>query len=291
MKGCFTAIITPFLKEKVDYESLEKLIEYQIAQGIDGLVPCGTTGESPTLSETEKEKVIRFIIEKVGKRVKVIAGTGGNCTASSVKKSIDSKKMGVDAILLVAPYYNKPTQEGLFQHYSTIAKAVGDDVEVILYNIPGRSVINIEIDTIKRLFEIKNITTIKEAAGDVDYASRVLKSVPQAHLLSGNDSLNLPLYAIGGAGCISVVSNIYPHLVKKMWEYAENSNMKDATKLHYSLWNLCESLFQETNPIPIKEACYQKKLIASPELRLPMTRCTSKLAEKIKENITNCDLL
>lgn len=287
MKGCFTAIITPFLNGAVDYQSLEKLIEHQIKLGIDGIVPCGTTGESPTLTHQEHEEVIKYVINKVNGRVKVIAGTGSNSTAECLLMSTQAEKAGADALLLVAPYYNKPTQQGLYHHYSEIAKAVG--IEIIIYNIPGRSSVNVEVETFKKLFEHKNITTVKEASGSVDYASEILNAIPEIDLLSGNDSLNLPLLSIGSVGCISVLSNIYPDLVKKLYQLHGEGKNKEAQKLHFDLWDLCQALFKETNPIPIKKACHLKKLISSAEMRLPLVPCQDQLSEKIK-NLLDKDI-
>lgn len=285
MKGCFTAIITPFLNGAIDYQSLEKLIENQIELGIDGIVPCGTTGESPTLSHKEHDDVVKYVVKKVNGRVKVIAGTGSNSTAECLSMSVEAEKAGADALLLVAPYYNKPTQQGLYHHYSEIAKAVG--IEIIIYNIPGRASINVEVETLKKLFQHKNITTVKEASGSVDYACTILNAIPEIHLLSGNDSLNLPLLSIGSVGCISVLSNIYPDLVKKLYQLHGEGKNQEAKKLHFDLWDICHALFEETNPIPIKKACQIKKLIASAEMRLPLVTCSDKLSEKIENLLTS----
>ncbi len=285
MKGCYTAIVTPFKNGKVDYNSLEKLIEFQIAGGMDGVVPCGTTGESPTLSHEEHRKVVEFTCEIVNKRIKVIAGSGSNSTQESIELSIFADELGVDGLLIVSPYYNKPTQLGLLNHYQSIAEKV--KAEIVIYNIPGRTSVLIENQTIEELSAIPNITTVKEATGNIDVVSDLISRNPNLHILSGNDSMNLPIYSIGGVGCISVLSNIFPKELKSLYDNYQKGNYDLAKKMHYQLWQLGKALFLETNPIPIKAACHLKGIIESPEIRLPLTPASNKVVEEITRLLKN----
>ena len=264
--GSITALVTPFKKGKVDEKALQKIVRYQIEHGTDGLVPCGTTGESPTLSHEEHRRVIEIVVDAAAKKVPVIAGTGSNSTEEAVALTSFAKKSGADAALLATPYYNKPTQEGLYRHYEKVAKSV--DIPVILYNIPGRSVVNIAPETIARLAKIPNIVAVKEASGSMDQTSHIL-SLCNLTVLSGDDSLTLPLLALGAKGVISVLSNILPGEVSKMVDSYFAGNYEKAKALHYKLFALCRAMFIETNPIPIKRAM---KLLGfcEDELRLPL---------------------
>lgn len=264
--GSITALVTPFKKGKVDEKALQKIVRYQIAHGTDGLVPCGTTGESPTLSHEEHRRVIEIVVDAAGKKVPVIAGTGSNSTDEAVSLTAYAKKAGADAALLATPYYNKPTQEGLYRHYEKVAKSV--DIPIILYNIPGRSVVNIAPETIARLAKIPNIVAVKEASGSMDQTSNIL-SLCQLTILSGDDSLTLPLLALGAKGVISVLSNLLPGEVSQMVDSYFAGKYEKAKALHYKLFALCRAMFIETNPIPIKRAM---KLLGfcEDELRLPL---------------------
>ncbi len=264
--GSITALVTPFKKGKVDGKSLQKIVEYQIKEGTDGLVPCGTTGESPTLSHEEHRRVIEIVVDTANKKVPVIAGTGSNSTEEAISLTTFAKKAGADGALLAAPYYNKPTQEGLFRHYEKVAKSV--DIPIVLYNIPGRSVVNISPETIARLSKIPNIIAVKEASGSMDQTSHIL-SLCRMTVLSGDDSLTLPLLALGGKGVISVLSNILPGEVSQMVDAYFAGNHEKAMALHYKLFALCRAMFIETNPIPIKRSM---KLLGfcEDELRLPL---------------------
>ncbi len=282
MKGCFTAIVTPFKDGAVDYPSLAKLIVTQAEAGITGIVPCGTTGESPTLSHEEHDQIVEFVIKEAKRnQLKVIAGTGSNSTAECLRLSKHAEAAGADGILVVSPYYNKPTQQGLYQHYKTIAEAVR--CELVIYNIPGRTSVNIAIETFKSLSALKNFNTVKEATGSVDYASSLLSNVPSLDLLSGNDSLNLPLASIGGVGCISVLSNIFPAAVKRLFTLHTAGNPQAAAKLHYQLLPIVETLFLETNPIPVKTACLMRGLIATAEVRMPLLSTSSDVRKRLEE--------
>ena len=280
MKGCYTAIVTPFKNGKVDYASLEKLIEFQIAEGIDGVVPCGTTGESPTLSHSEHKEVVRFTHQLVNKRIKVVAGSGSNSTEESLSLSAFADELGVDGLMMVCPYYNKPTQEGLYQHYKAVAEKV--KAEVIIYNIPGRSSISVDNATILRLAEIENITTVKDATNNLDLSADLLHRNPNLHLLSGNDNMNFPLYSIGAHGCVSVLSNVFPKEVKQMYDFAQNGKWLEARELHYKFWDLGKALSAETNPIPIKAACHLRKIIEDGEIRLPLVKASKEVVSRLE---------
>ncbi len=264
--GSITALVTPFKNDKVDEKTLTSLVRRQIDEGTDGLVPVGTTGESPTLSHKEHERVIEVVIEAAGGKVPVIAGTGSNSTDEAVAMTRFAKKAGADAALLVTPYYNKPTQEGLYRHYEKIAKSV--DIPIILYNIPGRSVVSMTPETVARLSKIRNIVAIKEATGNMDQASHIL-SLCDMTVLSGDDSMTLPLLALGAKGVISVASNLVPGAVSQMVDAFFAGKLAQAQAMHLKLFPLCRALFIETNPIPVKRAMKLAGL-CSDEIRLPL---------------------
>jgi 4-hydroxy-tetrahydrodipicolinate synthase len=266
-EGSITALVTPFKNGKLDEKSLVKIVRDQIARGTDGLVPVGTTGESPTLSYEEHERVIDVVVDAAGGDVPVIAGTGANSTDEAIMLTKYAKKAGADGSLLVSPYYNKPTQEGLFRHYEAIAKAV--DIPIVLYNVPGRTAVTIMPETVARLSKIPTIVAIKEATGSMDIASHIL-SLCDIDVLSGDDSLTLPLMAIGAKGVISVASNAVPDAVAKMVDLWRSGDVEGARAAHLKLFPLFRALFFETNPIPVKRAM---KLLGhcSDEVRLPLT--------------------
>lgn len=268
-KGAFVAIVTPFRDGKVDEETLRQLIEFQIAEGTDGIVPCGTTGESATLSFEEHERVIEITIEQVQKRVPVIAGTGSNNTAEAIRLTRHAYKAGADAVLMISPYYNKPTQEGLYRHFAKVAAEV--DIPIILYNIPGRTAVNMEPETIERLSRIPNIVGIKEASGSMKQIMDIIaRCGDDFTVLSGEDYLTFPLMSVGGKGVISVVSNIAPKDMSKMCRLALEGKWDEARALCYKLLPLCHILFCETNPVPVKAALAMMKKIPSEEVRLPL---------------------
>jgi len=257
-QGVFTAMITPFRDGQVDYDRLTEHVRFQIEGGVDGLVPVGTTGESPTLAHDEHRKVIEHVVtaakkiaDEVGRKVQVIAGTGSNSTVEATQLTQYAAQVGADGALMVNPYYNKPTQEGLYRHFMTVADAV--DIPIVLYNIPGRTSITMTPATVARLNEHKNIVTIKEATGQMDIASEIL-SICDIHVLSGDDSLTLPLMSLGGRGVISVLSNLVPDKVKAMVDMARQGKFAVASQMHKDLFGLCKAMFIETNPIPIKAA-------------------------------------
>ncbi len=268
-KGSIVAIVTPFKNDRVDEATLKKLIEFQIKSGTNGIVPCGTTGESPTLSHEEHKRVIELCIETVNGRVPVIAGTGSNSTAEAIELTKHAAKAGADGALIVSPYYNKPTQEGLFRHFRAIAKGV--NIPIILYNIAGRTGVNIEPMTMARIAtECKNIIGVKEASGSLEQMQVIRNVCPKNFiLLSGDDALTLPLLGIGGVGVISVAANIIPKDIVKLIETFNKGQLKEAQAIQNKLIPLIKSLFLETNPIPVKEALGMMGF-CSPDLRLPL---------------------
>lgn len=272
-----TAMATPFSEDgKLDFDGAKELASYLIEHGSDGLVVAGTTGESPTLTFYEKIELYRCIKEAVDNRAPVIAGTGSNSTASAIKLSKEAAKAGVDGLMLVAPYYNKPSQEGLYQHFKSVAEAT--DLPVILYNIPSRTGCNMLPDTVLRLAEIKNIVAIKEASGDIDQATAILKQAPADFLLySGDDSLALPLMAVGGYGVISVASHIVGEKMKLMINKFIDGDTAQAAKLHRELYPIFKILFITSNPVPLKEALRLLGLPSGP-VRLPLVNAS--LTEK-----------
>ncbi|MEM9347264.1 MAG: 4-hydroxy-tetrahydrodipicolinate synthase [Planctomycetota bacterium] len=268
--GAYTALITPFNADgsAVDYDRLKANVTYQIDQGIDGVVPVGTTGESPTVSHDEHNKIITAVVEAAGGKVQVIAGTGSNNTAEALATTKHAKDVGADAALMVNPYYNKPTQEGLYRHFMTIADQVG--LPIVLYNIPGRTNVTMSPDTVARLYQHDMIVAIKEATGSLDMASEIASrcDIP---IISGDDSLTLPLISIGGKGVISVLSNLLPAKVKALVKAGLSNNLLAARALHHELFHLCKGLLTlSTNPIPIK-AAMKMTGVDTGAVRLPLT--------------------
>ena len=288
-KGSIVAIVTPFRNGKVDEKALGNLIEWHIKQGTNGIVPCGTTGESATLDYEEHHRVIKFTVEAVNKRVPVIAGTGANATDETIMITKEAKKSGADAALVVAPYYNKPTQEGLYRHYKAVAEAV--KIPLILYNVPGRTAVNILPSTVARLAEIKNIVAIKEATGDMKQASEIIRLCGnRITVLSGDDFTTLPLMALGGKGTISVSANVAPKLVSQMCALWEKGRFDEARKLHFKLEPLNAAMFIETNPIPVKTALALMGKIQE-EFRLPLCEMAPANREKLKAVLKDMKLI
>ena len=280
-KGSMVAIITPFdAKGQVDEEKYRQLIEFQIANGTDVIVPCGTTGESATLDYKEHDRVIQICIEQVAKRVPVIAGTGSNSTAEAIELSQHAKEMGADGVLLVSPYYNKPSQEGLFQHYKAIAEAVS--LPQVLYNVPGRTGMNMEAKTTIRLAEFANIVAIKEASGNVTQASEILdKAGDKIDVLSGDDFLTLPLMACGAKGVISVTANIMPKEVKAMVTAVQQGRWDEARKMHLKMLDIHNAMFIESNPVPVKTAASLMGKCGA-DVRLPLVPMQPTTLDKLK---------
>ncbi|GAB4432958.1 MAG: 4-hydroxy-tetrahydrodipicolinate synthase [bacterium] len=289
-KGAITAIVTPFSNGEVDWKSFENLVKFQIKNGIDGIVPCGTTGESATLSYDEHNKVVEMTVKIVSKKVPVIAGTGANSTEEAIELTEHAKKVGADASLQVTPYYNKPTQEGLYRHFKKIAEGV--DIPIILYNVPGRTGVNLLPETVVRLSKIPNIVGIKEASGNINQVTEICKEVKKKNfsVLSGDDALTLPILAVGGKGVISVASNIIPAKVSKLVALYLMGETEKAVKLHYELYTLMQTLFIETNPIPVKTALYLMGMIKN-EFRLPLCEMSENNVSKLKKILSDYKLI
>ena len=273
-RGTFTAVVTPFRNGGIDVSAFQTLIETQIAAGITGIVAIGTTGESPTLSHDERQQVIRLTVATANKRCLVIAGTGSNATEHAVADTKMAEKLGIGGALLVAPYYNKPSQEGLFRHFKTIADATS--LPIILYNIPGRCSVDIMPETVVRLArECRNIVSIKEASGSVDRVSDLRRRLPEAFtILSGDDALTLPFMSVGAAGVVSVASNLFPAEVCALVRACESGDFKSAATLHRKLLPLFKDLFIEPNPVPVKTALGWRGAMLG-EVRLPLCEMTA----------------
>jgi len=286
--GLSVAMTTPFKNGKIDSELLKKQVEFQVNSGTNCLCPVGTTGESPTLSHEEHERVISEVVQAASGRIKVMAGTGSNSTSEALRLTKWAEKEGADAALMVAPYYNKPTQEGFYEHYKAVSENVG--IPLCVYNIPGRTAKNIEPDTIIRLAELDNITMVKEATGSMDQASQIL-TMTDLTVLSGDDSLTLPLMALHGEGVISVVGNIVPQDMNQLVQSALNDDLQGARSMHSRLFPLCRDMLSlATNPIPIK--CAMQMLgLDSGELRLPMTELEDDAKARLRRTLTAYGLL
>ena len=288
-KGSIVAIVTPFKKGKVDEKALANLIEWHIAQGTNGIVPCGTTGEAPTLDYKEHYRVIEITVKTVNKRVPVIAGTGANATDETIMITKQAKKLGADGALLVAPYYNKPTQEGLYRHYKAVAEAV--DIPIVLYNVPGRTAVNILPSTVARLSDIENIVAIKEATGDMKQVSDVIRLCgDRITVISGDDFTTLPLLALGGKGVISVSANVAPKDVSMMCSLWMKGQHDRARAIHYKTEPLNAAMFIETNPIPVKTALAMMGRIQE-ELRLPLCEMSSANKDKLRKVLVDLKLV
>lgn len=286
-QGSLVALVTPFKNGQVDYATLRKLVDWHVEQKTDGLVPVGTTGESPTVDMDEHKKIIETVAEHAAGRLPVIAGTGGNSTSEALELTEFARSVGVTATLQVSPYYNKPTQEGIYRHFMTIADAV--DLPMVLYNVPGRTSSNVLPPTVIRLAAHKNIVAIKEASGSMDQASEILGGC-DITVLSGDDSLTLPLAALGGKGVISVAANVAPRLVHDLATAAAGGDFQTACKLHRKLFPLCRAMFLETNPIPVKTAMGMMGL-CSDEMRLPLCEMSDGPRKQLEQTLRSLDLL
>jgi len=290
-RGSLVAMITPFTKSgKIDEKGIHELVEFHIKNGTDGIVPCGTTGESPTLSHEEHKKVVEITINAVAGRIPVIAGTGSNSTWEAMDLTSHAKEAGADGALIVVPYYNKPTQKGLYMHYKEIAENI--DIPIIVYNVPSRTGVNLLPETLAELAELKNIVAVKEASGDLEQMARIVELCgDKITLLSGDDKLILPVLSIGGAGVISVVANIIPADVANMVRQFEQGNYKTARELFISkIYPLSSSMFYETNPIPVKTSV-QLMGLPSGKLRLPLVSMDEKHLTKLKKDLVKFALL
>lgn len=282
LTGSFVPVITPFRDGKVDRDGLERVIEFCLAEGSDGIIPCGTTGESATLTHEEHDQVVAWTIEIVAKRVPVIAGTGSNSTAEAIRLTKAAKDAGADGALLISPYYNKPSQDGIFRHYEAVARAVSP-LPIIVYNIPGRTGSKIEPATLARLSAIDNVTGVKEATGSMDQAMEVIALCgDRLAVYSGEDALNFPILAVGGHGLISAVGNVIPGPLARMVKLCRAGEWEEARRIHYETLPLVKLLFVETNPIPVKAACAMMGLCTA-EMRLPMTPMTEGNLAKLRD--------
>lgn len=278
-------MVTPFAGDQIDRESFANVIESQIAAQVDGIVPVGTTGESPTLTHEEHVEVIRLAIEIAAGRCKVLAGTGSNSTAEAVAFTSEAEQLGADGALLVAPYYNKPTQEGLFQHYGAIASAV--TIPIVLYSIPSRCGIEIGVETTVRLGQnFSNIRCIKEAGGSVERVMQLRSALPEDFvILSGDDPMTLPFLSVGASGVISVASNLVPAEVVQLVQAWQSGKTEEAENWHYRLYRLFKDLFIESNPVPVKYALSRNGLIASPSVRLPLVELSDASRAKLEATL------
>ena len=288
--GAITALITPFIDGELDEKGLVDLIEFQIENGIHGIVPCGTTGESATLGFDEHKRVIDLTVKTVNGRVPVIAGTGANSTLEAIELTESAKDSGTDAVLSVAPYYNKPNQEGLYLHFKAIAEAV--DIPMVLYNVPGRTVIHILPETVARLAKIDNIIGIKEACGSLEQISDVIRFCPDDFiLLSGDDFTSMPTALIGGNGVISVISNVDPAGMSRMMEAALSGNLSEANKEHYRLFTMMKLMFKSPSPGPAKKALEMLGRIQDGTPRLPMTPADGQTTQALVEEMSRLGML
>jgi len=283
LSGCYTALVTPFKNGAVDYNTLTTLVEQQIAGGVTGLVPVGTTGESPTLTSKEHMKVIEFVLKAAAGRCQIIAGTGANSTAEAIHLSVEAASMGVDATLQVTPYYNKPSAEGLYRHFSVIAEK--SNKPIVLYNVPGRTGKEIPLDVVKRLSVNPLVVAVKEAAGSVERVSAIKNLCgDDIVVLSGDDSLALPMVCVGARGVVSVASNIIPKQMSQMIAFALKNDFAAALKIHQQYYSLFKDLFVESNPIPIKAAMADLGMIAE-EYRLPLCPMMPDTREKLRQTM------
>jgi 4-hydroxy-tetrahydrodipicolinate synthase len=286
LQGCFTAIVTPFKDGRVDWDAFRNLIAKQVEGGVDGILPVGTTGESPTLEMDEHKKVIETTIECTAGKCRVIAGTGANSTKEALELTLFAKQAGADATLQVTPYYNKPSQEGLYRHFSTIADETG--LPVMLYNVPGRSALEISIDTIKRLSSNTNVVAVKEAGGSVDRVSQIL-SCCNITVLSGDDTLTLPMMSVGAKGVVSVASNVLPAEVTEYVHLALEGQWTEARIRHFRLYDFFSKMFIDTNPIPVKAALAMLGQIEE-EYRLPICSMSDEAKATLRETMRTVGL-
>ena len=288
--GVLPAVVTPFKNGEVDEDSLRELIEFQIENGVHGIVPCGTTGESATLSHEEHERVVEITVEQVKGRVPVVAGTGSNNTAEAIRLTAHAKKAGADGVLMISPYYNKPTQEGIYQHYKKVAQEVA--IPIVVYNSPGRTASNIEPTTFARLAEIDNSVGVKEASGSMTQITEIIRLCgDKLTVVSGEDFLTYPLMAVGGKGVICVVANIVPRDMADLCNLLLAGEYEKAKPLYYRLLPLCHAMFYETNPAPVKAALEMMGKISSGEVRLPLAPMSEDNRNKVRKELETYGVL
>jgi len=291
IQGSLTAMVTPFRDGRIDEAKIRELVEYHVGNGTDGLVPCGTTGESPTLTHDEHKRVVDLVIEHAAGRIPVVAGTGSNSTHEAIDLTIHAAKSGADAALLVVPYYNKPTQQGLYEHYKAIAES--SDLPLIIYNIQGRTGVNLLPETLARLAaDCRSIVGVKEASGNLEQMSQViLLCGPEFTVLCGDDTLTLPLMAVGGRGVVSVIANFLARETADMVHAALDGDWKRARELHFKLFPIAQAMFFETNPIPVKEAMAMLGMLPKAEYRLPMCPMTEANRTRLRSVLLQAGLL
>jgi 4-hydroxy-tetrahydrodipicolinate synthase len=288
-QGIHVPLVTPFLKNKIDRRSLRRLINLYIKEGASGLVPCGTTGEAPTLSHEEHEEVIRITVEEANGRVPVIAGTGSNETAKAIEFTKYAERVGADGALVVGPYYNRPTQAGLYEHYKAVARSTR--LPIIIYNIPIRTGRNIETDTIVKLSKIPNIVGVKEASADINQVMNILRGTENFTVLSGEDHLIFPLCCLGGQGAIVASAHVATRDFVNLWRFVEEKRIEEARALHYKLLPLIRAFFSEANPSPIKAALAMLDIISSDEVRLPLVPATPTCRQAMKAELKKLGLM
>ena len=289
LQGTFVALVTPFKDGQLNETKLRELVRFQIENGTDGLVPCGTTGESPTLTESERNRVIEIVIEEAKGKAWVVAGTGTNDTAKTIKATQRAKEMGADAALVITPYYNKPTQAGLRRHFEAVADGAG--LHIMIYNVPGRTGVNILPETVEHLAQLDHIVAIKEASGDLNQVSEVIHRCGDAiQVLAGDDSLFAPILAVGGVGVVSVIANLVPAELKALFEAFQAGNPARVQELHHKLLPLCQAMFYETNPVPVKTAM---NLLGREvgDLRLPLVPMSEPNRARLVEALKSYGLL
>ena len=287
--GSFVALVTPFKNNRVDVEKLKELVEFHIKKGTSGIVPCGTTGESPTLSHEEHRLVIETVVKAVNGRIKVIAGTGSNNTNEAIELTRFAKEVGADGCLVITPYYNKPTQNGLYLHFKKIAETV--DIPIIMYNVPGRTGTNMISSTAAKLSKIKNIIGLKEASGNITQISQIVREcVEEFDVLSGDDAMTFPILAVGGKGVISVAANIAPAEVAELVEAFNKGDINKSRKMHLKMLPLFEAMFYETNPIPVKTSMNLMGMI-SDDIRLPLCKMSEENLKKLKTTLKEYKLI
>ena len=288
-EGIFTALVTPFRGEGVDETALRHLVEHQIEAGVDGVVPCGSTGESATLSHAEHCRVVEVVVEAAAGRVAVLAGTGSNNTREAIELTRHAKEAGADGALLISPYYNKPTQEGIVAHFSAVARETG--LPLVVYNIPGRTASNMLPATLAKLAEVENVVGVKESCGDIDQIAHVVAACPSGFsVLSGDDAVTLPLISVGGKGVISTTSNVAPAHMVELVRLARAGDFEGARRVHFRLLPLFDALFCETNPIPVKAAVALQGR-CSDEIRLPLTPLTAANRERLQIVLKELELV
>lgn len=285
-EGSIVALVTPFKDGAVDYDKLDDLVEFHVEKGTDAILPCGTTGESPTLSHEEHRKVVEFVVERVKQRIPVIAGAGSNSTQEALSLTHHAKEVGADAVLSITPYYNKPTQRGMIEHFTRIATEV--DIPMVLYNVPGRTGVNLLPETVAQLSKVKNIVAIKEASGNISQMCDII-SMCDMTVLSGDDSLTFPLLAVGGKGIISVAANIIPTEMSQLVSSFRTNTVR-SRELHYKYWRLFKDLFIESSPIPIKTAMDMMGLMDF-EVRLPLCAMSDANKQKLRATLSDCGLI